>query len=81
MSSIICQLIILMLGNKHYYPWPMAAERLGCPQLLGILQQQFHLPWNPFLVTPVEPVLQPLGSTLTNIQWPVKVSTLNEDQQ
>ena len=63
------------------YPWLMAAERLGCPPLLRILQHQLQLPCNPFLVTPVEPVLQPRGSTLTNIQWPVKFYTLNEDQQ
>ena len=59
----------------------MAAERLGCPPLLGVLLYQFQLPWNPFPVTPVEPVLQTLGSTLTNIQRPVKVYTLNEDQK
>ena len=35
----------------------------------------------PFPVTPAEPLSKPPGVTLTNIQGPVKVCTLNKDQQ
>ena len=38
------------------------------------------LPQTPFPATPVGPLPQPPGSTSTNVQQPVKVYTLNEDQ-
>lgn len=58
----------------------MAAVRRGCTPLLGVLQHQF-LSQSPSLVTPAGPLPWPPDGTLTNIQWPVKVYTLNEDQQ
>ena len=39
------------------------------------------LHWLLFLVTPGGPFLWPLGGTSTNIQWPVKAYTFNENQQ
>ena len=59
----------------------MAAVRQGCPPLLGVLQHQFQPFPEPLAGDCSRAFALAPDSTLTNIQWPVKVYTLHEDQQ
>ena len=91
MLSVFHHWVWCWLEICHIWPllcwvcWPQGGQwqQKGWGALLSWVSSDISssLSWTPFLATPAGPLRWPLGGMLTNIQWPVKVYTFNEDQQ